>query len=43
MYTTIGLSEEASLLDETLAEEKAADKLLSGSAKQVNTTAKHEG
>jgi ferritin-like metal-binding protein YciE len=39
----LGLSEVASLLDETLEEEKAADKLLSGIAKQVNTTAKREG
>jgi ferritin-like metal-binding protein YciE len=38
----LGLSEVASLLDETLEEEKAADKLLSGIAKQVNTTAKRE-
>jgi ferritin-like metal-binding protein YciE len=33
----------ASLLDETLEEEEAADKLLSGIAKQVSTTAKREG
>ncbi len=39
----LGLSEVASLLDETLAEEKAADKTLSGIAKQVNATAKREG
>jgi ferritin-like metal-binding protein YciE len=39
----LGLSEVASLLGETLEEEKAADKLLSGIAKQVNTTAKREG
>jgi ferritin-like metal-binding protein YciE len=39
----LGLSEVASLLDETLEEEKAADKLLSSIAKQVNTTAKREG
>jgi ferritin-like metal-binding protein YciE len=39
----LGLSEVASLLDETLEEEKAADKLLSGIAKQVNATAKREG
>ncbi|WP_158792010.1 ferritin-like domain-containing protein [Granulicella sp. L60] len=39
----LGLSEVASLLDETLAEEKAADKTLSGVAKQVNATAKREG
>jgi ferritin-like metal-binding protein YciE len=38
----LGLSEVASLLDETLEEEKAADKLLSGIAKQINTTAKRE-
>lgn len=36
----LGLPEVASLLNETLEEEKAADKLLSGIAKQVNTTAK---
>src|SRR5882757_1525066 len=34
----LGLSEVASLLGKTLEEEKAADKLLSGIAKQVNTT-----
>jgi ferritin-like metal-binding protein YciE len=39
----LGLSEVASLLGKTLEEEKAADKLLSGIAKQVNTTAKREG
>jgi ferritin-like metal-binding protein YciE len=39
----LGLSEVASLLDETLEEEKAADKLLSGIAKQVNATARREG
>lgn len=39
----LGLSDVASLLDETLEEEKAADKLLSGIAKQVNTAAKREG
>ncbi len=39
----LGLSEVASLLDETLSEEKAADKTLSGIAKQVNATAKREG
>jgi ferritin-like metal-binding protein YciE len=38
----LGLSEVASLLEETLEEEKAADKLLSGIAKQVNTAAKRE-
>ena len=39
----LGLSEVASLLGKTLEEEKAADKLLSGIAKRVNTTAKREG
>lgn len=39
----LGLSEIASLLEETLAEEKFADKTLSGIAKQVNATAKREG
>ena len=39
----LGLSQVATLLEETLEEEKAADKLLSGIAKQVNTTAKREG
>ena len=39
----LGLSDVASLLDETLEEEKAADKLLSGIAKQVNTAAKRGG
>jgi ferritin-like metal-binding protein YciE len=39
----LGLSDVASLLDETLEEEKAANKLLSGIAKQVNTAAKREG
>lgn len=38
----LGLSEVASLLEETLEEEKAADKLLSGIAKQINTAAKRE-
>ena len=38
----LGLSDVASLLNETLEEEKAADKLLSGIAKQVNTAAKRE-
>jgi ferritin-like metal-binding protein YciE len=38
----LGLSEVASLLDETLAEEKAADKTLSGISKQVNAAAKRE-
>jgi ferritin-like metal-binding protein YciE len=36
----LGLSEVASLLDETLAEEKNADKILSAVAKQVNAEAK---
>lgn len=39
----LGLSDVASLLDETLEEEKAADKLLSGVAKQVNANAKRDG
>ena len=39
----LGLSEVASLLDETLEEEKAADKLLSAIARQLNTAAKREG
>jgi ferritin-like metal-binding protein YciE len=38
----LGLSEVASLLAETLAEEKAADKTLSRISKQVNATAKSE-
>ena len=38
----LGLFEVASLLDQTLEEEKAADKLLNGIAKQVNNTAKRE-
>src|ERR1700742_5232597 len=36
----LGMSEVASLLDETLAEEKAADKTLSGVARLVNPAAK---
>ena len=40
---TLGLTDVASLLDEPLAEEKAADKTLSGVAKQVNAVAKREG
>jgi ferritin-like metal-binding protein YciE len=36
------LSEVASLLDETLTEEKAADKTLSGISTQVNAAAKRE-
>jgi ferritin-like metal-binding protein YciE len=39
----LGLAEVASLLEQTLEEEKAADKILSGVAKQVNATAKREG
>jgi ferritin-like metal-binding protein YciE len=39
----LGLQEVASLLDETLAEEKAADKTLSGVAEQVNAMEKREG
>lgn len=38
----LGLKDIASLLEETLAEEKAADKTLTGVAKQVNATAKQE-
>ena len=41
--TLLGLTEVAALLDQTLAEEKAADKTLTGIAKQVNATAKREG
>jgi ferritin-like metal-binding protein YciE len=37
------LAEVASLLEQTLEEEKAADKILTGVAKQVNATAKREG
>jgi ferritin-like metal-binding protein YciE len=40
---TLGLSEIAALLDETLAEEKAADKTLSTISKPVNAEAKREG
>lgn len=36
----LGLSDVAALLDQTLAEEKNADKKLSGISKQVNTEAK---
>jgi ferritin-like metal-binding protein YciE len=39
----LGLTEVAALLDQTLAEEKAADKTLTGIARQVNATAKREG
>jgi ferritin-like metal-binding protein YciE len=38
----VGLTEVAALLDQTLEEEKAADKTLTGIAKQVNATAKRE-
>jgi len=38
----LGLSEVANLLDETLAEEKNADKTLSAIARQVNAKAKSE-
>jgi ferritin-like metal-binding protein YciE len=37
---TLGLSEVADLLEETLGEEKEADKKLSAISKQVNSTAK---
>jgi len=40
---TLGMSEIAALLDETLGEEKAADKTLSSISKQVNPEAKREG
>ncbi len=39
---TLGLLEVAALLDETLAEEKNADKLLSSVSKHVNVQAKRE-
>jgi ferritin-like metal-binding protein YciE len=39
----LGQQEVAALLDETLAEEKNADKTLTGASKQVNTRAKQEG
>jgi ferritin-like metal-binding protein YciE len=39
----LGLSEAAALLDQTLAEEKNADKKLSTIAKQVNKEAKRAG
>jgi ferritin-like metal-binding protein YciE len=39
----LGQKEVATLLDETLAEEKNADKTLTGASRQVNTQAKHEG
>jgi ferritin-like metal-binding protein YciE len=39
----LGQKEVAALLDETLAEEKDADKTLTGASKQVNAQAKQEG
>ena len=39
----LGQKEVAALLDETLAEEKNADKTLTGASKQVNAKAKREG
>jgi ferritin-like metal-binding protein YciE len=39
----LGQNEVASLLDETLGEEKNADKILTGASKQVNSLAKQEG
>ena len=39
----LGQNEVAALLDETLAEEKNADKTLTGASKQVNAQAKQEG
>jgi ferritin-like metal-binding protein YciE len=39
----LGQKEVAALLDETLAEEKNADKVLTGASKQVNVQAKQEG
>lgn len=39
----LGQVEIADLLDETLSEEKNADKTLTGASKQVNTAAKREG
>jgi ferritin-like metal-binding protein YciE len=39
----LGQGEIASLLDETLAEEKNADKTLTGASKQINTQAKRQG
>lgn len=39
----LGQSEIAALLDETLTEEKNADKTLTGASKQVNTQAKQQG
>jgi|SRR5580658_5299011 ferritin-like metal-binding protein YciE len=39
----LGESEVAELLDETLAEEKNADKTLTGASKQINAQAKQQG
>ena len=39
----LGQAKIADLLDETLSEEKNADKTLTGASKQVNTAAKREG
>jgi ferritin-like metal-binding protein YciE len=39
----LGQAEIADLLNETLSEEKNADKTLTGASKQVNTAAKREG
>jgi ferritin-like metal-binding protein YciE len=39
----LGQKEIAALLDETLAEEKNADKTLTGASRQVNTQAKNAG
>lgn len=39
----LGQKEVAALLDETLAEEKNADKTLTSASRQINTQAKHEG
>ena len=39
----LGLTDVADLLDETLGEEKNADKTLTGASKQVNAQARQEG
>jgi ferritin-like metal-binding protein YciE len=39
----LGQKDVAELLDETLVEEKNADKTLNGAAKQINAQAKQEG
>jgi ferritin-like metal-binding protein YciE len=39
----LGQKEVAGLLDETLAEEKNADRVLTGASKQINAQAKQEG